>query len=191
MLTIQKEAQLTSRSEDAVRSDRKVRAAVQAWERGQLAALEAGGKPAEITYGSQEWLQLPLDDPRRGAALIRAAAAWREHCAELPERVICEANADIEFGQTMRDEITAEVYTQLAAEQAADWALIAGWAKHLAKVPTVEEQEQARKFAPIREPVASAGWPPVAIPGRPGWRRHLVDGRQVDLPDQQRLEVAA
>ncbi|WP_157852695.1 hypothetical protein RFN58_07075 [Streptomyces iakyrus] len=29
---------------------------------------------------------------------------------------------------------------------------------------------------------ATEGWPPVAIPGRPGWWRHLINGEQVDLP---------
>jgi hypothetical protein len=29
---------------------------------------------------------------------------------------------------------------------------------------------------------ATPDWPPVAIPGRPGWRRHYIDGQQVDLP---------
>lgn len=29
---------------------------------------------------------------------------------------------------------------------------------------------------------ATPGWPPVRIPGRPGWWRHLVEGQQVDLP---------
>ncbi|MFI0964652.1 hypothetical protein ACH4S8_25130 [Streptomyces sp. NPDC021080] len=35
---------------------------------------------------------------------------------------------------------------------------------------------------------ATDGWPPVAVPGRPGWYRHLVDGQQVDV---QRTDVAA
>jgi hypothetical protein len=35
---------------------------------------------------------------------------------------------------------------------------------------------------------ATLGWPPVAIPGRPGWYRSHVDGRQVDV---QRTDVAA
>lgn len=26
------------------------------------------------------------------------------------------------------------------------------------------------------------GWPPVRIPGRPGWWRHYINGQQVDLP---------
>ncbi|WP_189106870.1 hypothetical protein [Streptomyces camponoticapitis] len=36
-----------------------------------------------------------------------------------------------------------------------------------------------------REMVATPDWPPVAIPGRPGWWRHHVDGQQVDLPHNQ------
>lgn len=36
---------------------------------------------------------------------------------------------------------------------------------------------------PTPSPVtATPGWPPVAIPGRPGWWRHWIDGKQVDLP---------
>jgi hypothetical protein len=46
------------------------------------------------------------------------------------------------------------------------------------------------------EVVATPGWPPIAIPGRPGWWRHLIDGQQVDLPtrdpsnDDARLETS-
>jgi hypothetical protein len=32
---------------------------------------------------------------------------------------------------------------------------------------------------------ATPGWPPIAIPGRPGWWRHLINGQQVDLPTNQ------
>jgi hypothetical protein len=35
---------------------------------------------------------------------------------------------------------------------------------------------------PPREVVATPGWPPIAIPGRPGWWRHYIDGQQIDLP---------
>lgn len=31
------------------------------------------------------------------------------------------------------------------------------------------------------EVAATTDWPPVAIPGRPGWWRHCIDGQQVDL----------
>lgn len=32
------------------------------------------------------------------------------------------------------------------------------------------------------EVTATPDWPPVAIPGRPSWWRHCIDGQQVDLP---------
>lgn len=32
---------------------------------------------------------------------------------------------------------------------------------------------------------ATPGWPPVAIPGRPGWWRHHINGQQVDLPTRE------
>jgi hypothetical protein len=32
---------------------------------------------------------------------------------------------------------------------------------------------------------ATSGWPPVRIPGRPGWWRHCIDDRQVDLPHRE------
>jgi len=32
------------------------------------------------------------------------------------------------------------------------------------------------------EVTATPDWPAVAIPGRPGWWRHCIDGQQVDLP---------
>lgn len=35
------------------------------------------------------------------------------------------------------------------------------------------------------EVTATPDWPPVAIPGRPGWWRHHIDGQQVDLPHDQ------
>lgn len=36
---------------------------------------------------------------------------------------------------------------------------------------------------------ATPGWPPVAIPGRPGWyRHHGPDGEQTDLPTNKPQE---
>lgn len=32
------------------------------------------------------------------------------------------------------------------------------------------------------EVTATPDWPPVVLPGRPGWRRHYIDGQQVDRP---------
>lgn len=47
--------------------------------------------------------------------------------------------------------------------------------RHLRIVPDEPDAEP-------HEVTATPDWPPVAIPGRPGWRRHYVDGQQVDLP---------
>lgn len=38
---------------------------------------------------------------------------------------------------------------------------------------------------PARPVLATPGWPPVAIPGQPGWWRHTINGQQVDLPHRQ------
>jgi hypothetical protein len=40
------------------------------------------------------------------------------------------------------------------------------------------------------EITASPDWPPVAIPGRPGWWRHYENGQQVDLPHNERTATA-
>lgn len=42
---------------------------------------------------------------------------------------------------------------------------------------------------PPHEVMATPAWPPVAIPGRPGWYRHYIDGCQVDLPTRDPQEI--
>lgn len=51
--------------------------------------------------------------------------------------------------------------------------------RHLRLVPDEDEPQPY-------EVVATPDWPPVAIPGRPGWWRHCIDGQQVDLPHNRR-----
>ncbi|MFJ9376836.1 hypothetical protein [Streptomyces sp. NPDC101455] len=58
----------------------------------------------------------------------------------------------------------------------------------LASRRTITELDALAKAQPPHPVRATDGWPPVAIPGRPGWYRHLVDGQQVD---RQRAGVAA
>lgn len=58
----------------------------------------------------------------------------------------------------------------------------------LASRKTIAELNALAKPKPARPVQAAAGWPPVAIPGRPGWYRHLADGHQVDL---QQAKAAA
>ncbi len=49
--------------------------------------------------------------------------------------------------------------------------------------PASDEAAPAEEpHRPSREVTATPGWPPIALPGRPGWYRHLVNGEQVDLP---------
>lgn len=61
----------------------------------------------------------------------------------------------------------------------------------LASRRTLAELNEAARPQPARVVTAASGWPPVAIPGRPGWRRHLVDGRQVDRPYNDRSGATA
>jgi hypothetical protein len=61
----------------------------------------------------------------------------------------------------------------------------------LASRQTLAELNEAAKPKPARPVQAADGWPPVALPGRPGWRRHLVDGQQVDLPHNDRSGATA
>lgn len=49
--------------------------------------------------------------------------------------------------------------------------------RHLRIVP--DEPDPPRQIA------ATPGWPPVAIPGRPRWWRHCINGQQVDLPTRE------
>jgi hypothetical protein len=60
--------------------------------------------------------------------------------------------------------------------------------------PLASRRTLAELDALARQPAtpvqAAPGWPPVCIPGRPGWRRHLVDGQQVDLRDNAQESVA-
>lgn len=61
----------------------------------------------------------------------------------------------------------------------------------LASWKTLAELDEAARPKPAVPVQATAGWPPVAVPGRPGWSRHLVDGRQVDLPHNRSGAAAA
>ncbi|MFJ7154650.1 hypothetical protein ACIQUQ_06900 [Streptomyces sp. NPDC101118] len=57
-----------------------------------------------------------------------------------------------------------------------------------ADAKTRAELEELRRPHTPHEVTATPGWPPVAIPGRPGWWRHWIDGKQVDLPHRTPTE---
>lgn len=141
----------------------------QIWAEQQFAALGVGD--AEYPeYGSPAWVKLRVEDPRRAAAIIEAAelyrrsrarTAWLDQLAEDdPDRwfALITADAEVKARQTLRE-------------------------LRVASHPTHAELAKRRaQYGPVREVKATPGWPPVTIPGRPGWRRHLIDGQQVDMP---------
>ncbi|MGW2126266.1 hypothetical protein [Streptomyces sp. NPDC001758] len=101
------------------------------------------------------------------AAVITAAEEYRRYADE-------EARLErlaLEDPEAYRREIYADAN-----------AYAARIAPGLARRPTAEEIRARAAHSPVRQVVAVTGWPPVAIPGHPGWYRHLVDGHQVDLP---------
>ncbi|MFI5805795.1 hypothetical protein [Streptomyces sp. NPDC051561] len=145
------------------------------WASAQVTTLGAVDCPE---YGSPAWSALRAADPRRAAAIITAAEQWRRHNAR-------EAWLDhllIEDPERWFAHVTAEAN-----------AYAARIAPALARRPTFDELA-ARRSAQVepREVVAAAGWPPVAIPGRPGyWRHRGAHGAQLDLPYNTRQEMAA
>ncbi|MFG3235006.1 hypothetical protein ACGFZG_25020 [Streptomyces antibioticus] len=50
----------------------------------------------------------------------------------------------------------------------------------LARRRTLAELDAMARSRPAIPVQAAPGWPPVRVPGRPGWYRHLVDGKQTD-----------
>ncbi|MET9149999.1 hypothetical protein ABZX82_01770 [Streptomyces griseoflavus] len=57
--------------------------------------------------------------------------------------------------------------------------------RHLHLVPDEPEHDPEP-----HEVTATPDWPPVAIPGRPSWWRHYENGRQADLPHNNRTATA-
>ncbi|MFE6742321.1 hypothetical protein [Streptomyces tubercidicus] len=127
-------------------------------------------------YGSPAWRALPSTDPRRAVALITSAEQWRRHTAR-------ETWLD-----HLADEDPEEWFRIVTADANAYARRIA---PTLARRPTHAEvtARRAVRMQP-REVVASPGWPPVAIPGRPGWwRHHGPRGEQLDLPHNRPQET--
>lgn len=79
----------------------------------------AGDRSSIPRYGSTDWDVLPDQDPRRAAAILIAAEAWRDHCS--PERVAAD----------MRDSLAEirDVIDQTLVETSHDVAMAADWAR--------------------------------------------------------------
>lgn len=141
------------------------------WAEAQITALDAGDLPR---YGSRAWAELPADDPRRVGAILTAAEQWRRQQREHRRLdALMEEDPEVWYAETFAD----------ARKQAA--RLVPA----IAAMRTARDVKNLRaKGSPVRELRATAGWPPVAIPGQPG--RHLVYG-QPDGTSGNSQEIAA
>ncbi|MFD8697587.1 hypothetical protein [Kitasatospora purpeofusca] len=145
------------------------------------------GQPVGIpAYGSPAFAALAPADPRREAALVTAAEAWRQQAEQAPEAIHARLRTDLVLGERAR--------AAWAAEDEAAWKTLVRTVRAWSNHPTALElaEQRTRAAAAAHRPVsASPGWPPVAIPGQPGWHRHhRPDGRQADLPDTTAPELA-
>lgn len=140
--------------------------AVALWASAQVTALGVEDCP---DYGSPAWSALHATDPRRAVAILTAAEQWRRHATR-------EAWLD-----HLLDEDPNRWFAYVTAD-ANDYARsIAG---DLARRPTQDELA-ARRAVRVhpRTMAATPGWPPITIPGQPGWVRTLTHhGRPVDRP---------
>ncbi|MGW1363513.1 DUF2742 domain-containing protein [Streptomyces chartreusis] len=133
----------------------------------QIAALHVDSWPR---YGSPEWLQLDPRDRRTYAATLEAAELWRR---VEDERARLDDLMDNDPEAWWR-EITTE-----ARREASRIVRARGAAQIAEDIRAKRARAENRPACEVR---ATQGWPPVAIPGRPGWYRHLIDGKQADLP---------
>lgn len=140
--------------------------AVALWASAQVTALGVDTWPP---YGTPAWRVLLADDPRKAAAIFEAAEQWRQHRAEADELDRLLTDDPEEWFRRVTADADAEARRILPA---------------LAKRPTAAEVHARAGHQPPRVIAAARGWPPVAIPGRPGWFRHYANGRQVDAPSR-------
>jgi hypothetical protein len=139
--------------------------AVALWAAAQVNALGVTDWPP---YGGPAWRALLFTDPRKAAAIFEAAEQWRQHRAEVDELDRLLTDDPEEWWRRVTADADAEARRVLPT---------------LAKRPTAAEIRARASHRPPRPVTATAGWPPVAIPGRPGWYRHRgPNGEQTDLP---------
>ncbi|MGW6917701.1 hypothetical protein ACWGB8_28310 [Kitasatospora sp. NPDC054939] len=145
-----------------------------------LVVFDRWGQPVGIPdYGSPAFAALAPTDPRREAALISAAEAWRQQAESAPKRIHADLRTHLAIGEQAR--------AAWEAQDEAAWKdlvrTVRSWSNHPAAVELAAQRTRAAEQA-CRPVTPTAGWPRVAIPGRPGWRRHYrPDGPPVDRPD--------
>lgn len=157
----------------AVRQNPTETDAVALWASAQVTALGVDTWPP---YGGSAWRALLATDPRKAAAIFEAAEQWRQHRATVDD-----------LDQLLTDD-PEEWWRRVVAAADAEARRIA---PALAKRTTAAEIRARAAHRPPSPVTATEAWPPVALPGRPGWYRHLINGRQVNLPTNQRQEHAA
>ncbi|MFF2331849.1 MULTISPECIES: hypothetical protein [unclassified Streptomyces] len=129
----------------------------------QIAALGVSSWPP---YGTAAWLQLSPKDPRCYAATLEAAELHRR------------AETERQRADWLMDNDPEAWWREITAD-ANDYAARQGRA--IAARKTAAEIRAAAARASNRPPHqlrATPGWPPIAIPGRPG--RYLVHQEQAE-----------
>ncbi|MFE9698531.1 hypothetical protein [Streptomyces sp. NPDC006270] len=127
----------------------------------QVAALQVDDWPP---YGSSAWLRLDPKDPRVYAATLEAAEQHRRATAERQRLDWLMDNDPVEWWR----EITADANAYAARQ-----------GHVIAARRTAAEIRAARSNATNRPPHqlrATPGWPPIAVPGRPG--KYLTPGQE-------------
>ncbi|MGX9887359.1 hypothetical protein [Streptomyces sp. NPDC002276] len=119
-------------------------------------ALWASGTVTQLLDGQD-------DAPKYGST------AWRQLPEDDPRRVAGMITA-AELWRRFGDEEELMAWFRDATRNRSSLAS----RRTLAELDTLAR----RAAVPVQ---ATPGWPPVAVPGRPGYYRHLVDGQQVDL----------
>lgn len=144
------------------------------WASARVTELLGEQEQDAPAYGTPEWQRLAGDDPRKAAAILTAAESWRRYGHE--DMTVIKA---AEMWRKYGDDVL-----QWFKEASAPHAPIADR-------KTIVEWDALAKPRPPRPVRATSGWPPVAVPGRLGWYRHMVDGKQVDLHTRDPQQVAA
>jgi len=142
----------------------------------QIAALRVADWPP---YGSVDWLRLDPEDPRVYAGTLEAAELHRRAETARNRLDWLMEHEPVSWWREVTEEANRE-----AARRA----------RSIAARRTADEIRAAQARAtnrPAREVVATPGWPPIQIPGRPGWHRHLINGEQVDRPTNDAQESSA
>ena len=72
------------------------------------------------------------------------------------------------FALHLEDHLRREITAELDAAEARSWAPVRARLANLRSTPTWAEQQAMRQPKPAHQLRATPGWPPIAIPGKPG-----------------------